>query len=57
METTIFDAPLREFKTFKAASEFAKRINAVTEIKKATKSAFDFLHPEGKPIYQIFIIN
>jgi len=49
----IFEAPIREFRTKRAAEKFAARISGAV-VRPSTKSAFDMYHPEGKRIYQVF---
>ena len=54
METTIFDAPIAEYKTRKAAVKFASRIIGGTQIKQSKQSFFDMYHKKGKTIWQVF---
>lgn len=54
METKIFDAPIAEYKTRKAAEKFMKRIIGGGYIKISKKSAFDMFHLKGKILYQVF---
>lgn len=51
--TSLFSAPLFEFKTKKAAQKMANRIVGGANVVKSTISYFDMFHPEGKPIYQV----
>lgn len=49
---TIFDAPVMEFKTYKAAEKYSKRVIGGAKVVKASKSFFDPLW--NKAIFQVF---
>ena len=55
MAISIFDAPVAEYKTRKAAVKYAERVIQKTKVVKCYKSAFDPLWPIGKPIYQVIL--
>ena len=54
METKVFDAPIREFKTRIAAERFVKRMVGGGTIKVNTESAFDMYHKAGKKLYCVY---
>jgi len=54
METTIFNAPIAEYKTRKAAEKFAARVINGAYVSVAKNSSFDMYHPQGKKVYQVF---
>ena len=54
METTVFDAPIAEYKTRKSAVKFASRVIGGAQVKKSKLSFFDMYHKQGKTIYQVY---
>lgn len=54
-QTTIFNSPIREFKTKKAAEKFAKTVIAETFVLKLEKSVFDMYWPSNKPVYAVIL--
>jgi hypothetical protein len=50
---TIFDAPIAEFKTQKAAIKFAKRVMRPVRIVKAERSLYDWCCK--KPVYHVVL--
>ena len=50
----VFDAPIREFATKKAAEKFARRVDGAV-VEKSPTSAFDMYWPKGKPVYQVVV--
>jgi len=54
MTVNIFEAPVAEYKTKRAAERFAKRLVRGGIVKPSQHSAFDMHWPPGKISYQVF---